>query len=145
MSLCFYTLTDIHIWQRIFETDQLWQYAGVYHRGWYFSLYGMIALGVLLLNGYQNKIFYGVSLYLLAFNGTNDVLYYWLDGRPLPGRLEWLDFHKLILFKPVTDVSLLLSCLVWLSFLIVFYLLLRYLNRCVAVRAYDHFRILWHG
>lgn len=144
IALIFYTLTDIYIWQRIFETDQLWQYAGVYHRGWYFSLYGMIALGVLLLDGWRNKIFYGVSLYLLAFNGTNDILYYWLDGRVLPERLEWLDNHFLILFSPVTDTSLLFSSIIWFMLLVLFHLAIYNFNRFFAFFTDHDFRVTWN-
>lgn len=114
IALFFYIRTDILIWQRIFETNQLWQYAGVYHRGWYMSLYGFILLGVLLLPTWREKLFYGITLLILCFNGTNDVLYYWLDGRALPERLEWLDRHFLILFSPVTRGTLLLNCALWI-------------------------------
>ena len=142
VALCFYALTDIHIWQRIFETDQLWQYAGVYHKGWFFSLYGLIALGVLLLNGFGNKLFYGCTLYLLAFNGTNDVLYYWLDNRELPARLEWLDGHSLIFFKPVTDISLLASCALWLFLVFSFYFAIMYFDRLATTWANNYLRVL---
>lgn len=140
-ALCFYALTDIYIWQRIFETDQLWQYAGVYHRGWFFSLYGMIILGVLLLDGWKNKYLYAVSLYLLAFNGTNDILYYWLDFRKVPARLEWLDNHAFIFFKPVTDTSLLASCALWLLLLCLFYFAVHYFDRLMTLWANNHLRV----
>lgn len=125
VALIAYVRIDILIWGRIFEADQLWQYAGTYHRGWFVMLYGFIALGVLLLDTWRARIFYAASLAVLCFNGTNDILYYWLDGRQLPQVLPWLDNHPLILFSPVTDERLLLNCFLWLALLAGFYALLR--------------------
>jgi hypothetical protein len=123
-ALLFYTMIDILIWQRIFETDELWQYIGIYHRGWNFALYGFIVLGVLLLDGWREKIFYSLCLYVLCFNGTNDILYYWLDGRAVPARLEWLDNDPFIFFVPVTNTSLIASSSIWILFFVVLWILI---------------------
>jgi hypothetical protein len=42
-------------------------------------------------------------------------LYYALDGRWIPGRCPWLDGNRLILFKPVTGTSLIISAIVWVA------------------------------
>lgn len=132
IALLFYVRADILIWQRIFETNELWWYDWIYHKGWFTMLYGFIVLGVFFLNTWRERCFYGVSLYLCAFNGTVDVLYYWLDGRSLPQRLEWLDTHRFILFSPVTDVSLLLNCFLWLLFLVLLFFGLLHAERGIV-------------
>ena len=38
IALLFYTITDILVWQRIFEANQMIEYADVYHTGWFISL-----------------------------------------------------------------------------------------------------------
>lgn len=119
IALFFYVRADIMIWQRIFETDKLWHYAGAYHRGWYQMLLGLLAVGCLLLPSWRERILYAVTLYILAFNGTNDVLYYWLDGKAVPQTLAWLDNHFFILFSPVTAENLIVNCLIWITVLFI--------------------------
>ncbi len=46
LALTFYTFADILIWQRIFETNQMVQYADIYHTGWFVSLAGYAILGL---------------------------------------------------------------------------------------------------
>jgi hypothetical protein len=38
IALFFYTVTDILIWQRIFETHNMVEYADLYHTGWFVTL-----------------------------------------------------------------------------------------------------------
>ena len=51
LALTFYTFADILIWQRIFETNQMVQYADIYHTGWFVSLAGYAILGLVLMWG----------------------------------------------------------------------------------------------
>ena len=78
---------------------------------------GMIAISVVLL--YEARcwaLWFALAFYTLAFSGLEDVLYYALDGRWIPGRCPWLDENRLILFKPVTATSLIMSAIVWVAF-----------------------------
>jgi hypothetical protein len=97
MALVFYSLTDILVWQRIFETNQLVEYADEYHLGWSVSLAGYAAVGVVILaDHWKDCIFYLATLFVGAFSGLEDVLYYLLDGRPVPTALPWLEANPLI-------------------------------------------------
>mgnify|MGYP001558218252 CR=1 FL=1 len=118
-GLIFYTLVDIGIWDRLFETDELWPYheaaAPIYHLGWSFMLWGLLAVGALLLWGRWKEIaVYCGTLLIFTGNGMEDILYYLLDFESVPARLDWLDGKPLILFQPVTAESLWLNALVWL-------------------------------
>jgi hypothetical protein len=115
VGLVFYALSDILLWQRIFETNGLYRYDGRYQTGHQAVLVGMIAISVILL--YEARfwaLWFALAFYTLAFSGLEDVLYYALDGRWIPGRCPWLDGNRLILFKPVTATSLVMSAVVWL-------------------------------
>lgn len=111
-----YTLVDIMIWQRIFETNRMNNFASLYHPGWAVMLACDSALGaILLVPDWRSVLFYLGSVYALAFSGLEDVLYYWLDGRSIPSWLPWLDANPLILFKPVTSTHLLASVSIWVG------------------------------
>ena len=115
VGLVLWSLQDILIWQVIFETDELWQYDGIYHRGWYVMLYGQIVLAFLWTwPKWGRAVLHGVMLYTLAHAGTADVLYYWLRLVPIPDVLPWLNEHPLILFSPVTGGNLIASVAIWL-------------------------------
>jgi len=114
VGLLFYALSDILLWQRIFEAHGLYQYDGAYQSGHVAILLALISSGmVLLLEARWWALWYGLAFYTLAFGGLADVLYYWLDGRALPAVLPWLDANRLILFHPVTSWSLLASAGLW--------------------------------
>jgi len=49
IALLFYTVTDILVWQRIFEANQMIQHANTYHTGWFVSLAGYATIGIILL------------------------------------------------------------------------------------------------
>ena len=120
VSIIFYTLADILIWQRIFEANELWLGIGIYHKGWQMMLYGLMASGaILLLPRWRQSVVFSVSLYTLAHSGLSDVLYYWLDGRAIPELLPWLDEAPLILFSPVTNSNLILGSLAWIGIWII--------------------------
>jgi hypothetical protein len=137
VSLFFYAKMDILIWQRIFETHRLFELGiGVYHWGWAQSLFGFMILGTMACYPcLRRMITFPLSLAILAFSGLEDILYYWLDGKPLPAALPWLDTNPLIL-RPVTVDRLLLSAAFWIVFVIVLDFASAYLeNRLKAIRA----------
>jgi hypothetical protein len=72
-------------------------------------------LGMLLFYpNVRRMVTFPISLAILAFSGAEDILYYWLDSRPIPAYLPWLESNPLIL-KPVTADSLLISAVFWLA------------------------------
>lgn len=128
LALLFYTVTDILVWQRIFEHNRLVEYADMYHTGWFVSLAGYATIGLILLWGrWKDCVYYLVSLGIGAFSGLEDVLYYVLDGKPLPASLPWLDSNPMI--ASVSRSGLLASVTFWLLLLILFYIALYWLKR----------------
>jgi hypothetical protein len=119
IAIFFYTKIDILIWQRIFEEHRLTGLGiGVYHWGWLQSLFGFMTLGILACYpDWRRMVTFPISLAVLAFSGSEDVLYYWLDGKNIPPELPWLNSNPLIL-KPVTVGHLLISAVFWLLFVI---------------------------
>jgi hypothetical protein len=123
MAVIFYTFADILIWQRIFETNQLVEYANVYHTGWFVSLAGYAILGVVLLwENWKDCVYYLIALLVGAFCGLEDVLYYLLDGKPMPASLPWLEGNPLIYH--VSREGVLWSVAFWLAALVVLYFVL---------------------
>jgi len=123
LALAFYTFADILIWQRIFETNQMVQYANVYHTGWFVSLAGYAILGIVFMWGaWKDCVYYLASLFVGAFCGLEDVLYYMLDGKPMPASLPWLEANPMIFH--VSRLGVLGSVSLWLIALVGFYLLL---------------------
>ena len=116
LGLFSYAVVDIMLWQRIFESHRLDVYAYLYHPGWWVMLASQIILGATLLApNWRATVFYVGALFLLAMCGLEDVLYYWLDGRPIPYSLPWLERNPWIFLKPVTATNLLLSVSVWVG------------------------------
>jgi hypothetical protein len=96
-ALLFYTITDIIIWQRIFETNNMARYASTYHTGWFMSLAGYAVIGVMLMWGeWKNCVYYLSVLFVGAFSGLEDMLYYLLDRKPIPASLPWLENNPMI-------------------------------------------------
>jgi hypothetical protein len=123
LALLFYTFADILIWQRIFETNQMVQYADIYHTGWFVSLAGYAILGVVLMWGaWRDVIYFLISLFVGAFSGLEDVLYYILDGKPMPDALPWLEDNPMILH--VSREGVIGSVLFWFMGLVLLYLVL---------------------
>ena len=120
VALGFYALSDILLWQRIFEAHDLSMFDPEYQTGHVAILVGMMALGaVLLLDSGLWALWFQGALYTLAFGGAEDILYYWLDGRQIPGVLPWLDRSRLIFVRPqggdVTSLELLASAIFWVT------------------------------
>jgi len=123
MALIFYTFADIFIWQRIFETNQMVEYADIYHTGWFISLAGYAILGVILMWGeWKDCLYFLTALFVGAFSGLEDVLYYILDGKPMPDSLPWLEANPMIYH--VSREGVIGSVLFWLMILVVFYYVL---------------------
>jgi hypothetical protein len=123
LALTFYTFADILIWQRIFETNQMVHYADIYHTGWFVSLAGYAILGVVLMWGvWRDCLYYLISLFVGAFSGLEDVLYYLLDGKPMPESLPWLEDNPMIFH--VSREGVLGSALLWMMALLLLYVVL---------------------
>ncbi len=123
MALIFYSFADILIWQRIFETNQMVEYANVYHTGWFVSLAGYAIIGLILMWGtWKDCAYYLISLFVGAFCGLEDVLYYILDGKPMPESLPWLEGNPMIYHA--SRVGVISSVLFWMLALVVLYFVL---------------------
>ncbi|HET9906623.1 MAG TPA: hypothetical protein VFQ23_08275 [Anaerolineales bacterium] len=120
-ALLFYTIADILVWQRIFEANNMVEHADTYHIGWFVSLAGYATIGLLLMWGeWKDCFFFLISLFVGAFSGLEDVLYYLLDRKPMPESLPWLDGNPMIYH--VSREGVLLSVLFWLAGLVVLYI-----------------------
>jgi hypothetical protein len=123
MALLFYTFADIMIWQRIFETNQMIQYADVYHRGWFVSLAGYAIIGIILMwDSWKDVVYYLTALFVGAFSGLEDVLYYLLDWKPMPDALPWLDANPMIFH--VSRTGVIFSVILWMTALGLLYIAL---------------------
>jgi hypothetical protein len=123
LALIFYTFADILIWQRIFETNQMVQYADIYHTGWFVSLAGYAIMGIVLMwDAWKDVVYFLIALFVGAFSGLEDVLYYILDGKPMPEALPWLEDNPMILH--VSREGVIWSVLLWLMALAALYFLL---------------------
>ena len=119
-ALLFYTITDILVWQRIFETNNMSEYANTYHTGWFLSLAGYAIMGIVLMWGeWRDCVFFMISLFVGAFSGLEDVLYYVLDWKPVPDSLPWLGNNPMI--YQISRTGVLLSVFFWLTALAVLY------------------------
>jgi len=123
IALLFYTLTDIIIWQRIFEANNMVEYAHAYHTGWFITLAGYATIGIILMWGtWKDCIYFLVALFIGAFSGLEDVLYYLLDRKPIPESLPWLANNPLIYQS--SRMGLIGSVLFWLTALIILYIVI---------------------
>jgi hypothetical protein len=123
MALLFYTFADILIWQRIFETNQMIQYADIYHRGWFVSLAGYAILGIILMwDSWKDVLYYLTALFVGAFSGLEDVMYYLLDWKPMPDALPWLDANPMIFH--ISRTGVIFSVILWMTALALLYVAL---------------------
>jgi hypothetical protein len=123
VAILFYTITDILVWQRVFETNELVQYANTYHTGWFVSLAGYASIGIILMwDAWKECIYFVLALFIGAFSGFEDVLYYVLDKRPMPASLPWLKDNPMIYASSRTGV--ITSVLFWLGALVILYIVL---------------------
>lgn len=123
IALLFYTVTDILIWQRIFEANQMTHYADTYHTGWFVTLAGYALMGLVFMWGsWKECLYFLAALFIGAFSGLEDVLYYVLDGKHMPLYLPWLDRNPLIF--DTTRIGVLISVSFWLASLVILYVFL---------------------
>jgi hypothetical protein len=123
IAVLFYAITDILIWQRIFEANEMVEYANVYHTGWFVTLVGYALLGTFLLWGsWKDCLYFLTALFVGAFSGLEDILYYVLDGKPMPDTLPWLSGNPMIYGS--SRSSVIASVIFWLVILITFYVVL---------------------
>ena len=123
VALLFYSVTDILIWQRIFEANKMVQYADMYHTGWFVTLAGYALLGTIFMWGaWKDCLFFLITLFIGAFSGLEDVLYYVLDGKPMPEKLPWLSSNPLIYGE--SRATLIGSVLFWIAVLVVLHFVL---------------------
>ena len=123
IALIFYTVTDILVWQRIFETNQMIEHADTYHTGWFVSLAGYVTIGIILMwDRWKDCLYFISALLISAFSGLEDVLYYVLDRKPIPDSLPWLENNPMI--YQVSRAGLLSSVMFWILILIALYIIL---------------------
>lgn len=123
MALVFYAVTDILVWQRIFETNQMTGFANSYHTGWIVSLAGYATVGVILmLDHWKDCLYFLLALFIGAFSGLEDLLYYVLDGKPIPASLPWLAGNPLIYGN--SRAGLIASVVFWIAALLALYVAL---------------------
>jgi hypothetical protein len=123
IALLFYTITDILIWQRIFEANQMTYFADTYHTGWFVTLAGYALMGLVFMWGsWKECLYFLTALFVGAFSGLEDVLYYVLDGKLMPAYLPWL-YRNPLIFE-TTRGGVLFSVLFWLVGLVILYFFL---------------------
>ncbi len=123
VALLFYAITDILVWQRIFEANQMTGFASTYHTGWIVSLAGYATVGVIVMSDHWKDCVYFVAALLVgSFSGLEDILYYVLDGKPMPASLPWLAGNPLIYSS--TRSGVISSVLFWTAVLVVLYAVL---------------------
>lgn len=111
-GILFYAVTDILVWQRIFEANQMVGYAGAYHTGWVVSLAGYATVGTILMwDRWKDCLYFVVALGVGSFSGLEDILYYVLDGKSIPASLPWLASNPFIYAQSRT--GLITSVLFW--------------------------------
>jgi hypothetical protein len=123
LALFFYTVTDILVWQRIFESNKLIAYADMYHTGWFVSLAGYATIGLILLWGnWKDCLYFLTALGVGAFSGLEDIMYYVLDRKPMPASLPWLGHNPMIYASSRTGI--ISSVIFWIGALVVLYVVL---------------------
>ena len=111
VSFILYTIVDILLWQRIFETHKLWQFIPQYKQGWFMVLILVMSTGAIALGDLKNALWFICAMWLGAWSGLGDVLYYVLDGKNLPEYYHWLEGANL--FFGYDKSSVLITALFW--------------------------------
>ena len=123
IAIFFYTFTDILVWQRVFEANKLVAYADAYHTGWFVTLAGYATIGIILMwDMWKECLYFLLALFVGAFSGLEDILYYVLDKRPMPASLPWLKDNPMIYTSSRTGV--ISSVLFWMGTLVILYMML---------------------
>jgi hypothetical protein len=83
----------------------------------------MRTMGVFLLWGsWRDCLYFIIALFVGAFSGPEDGLYYVLDRKPMPDSLPWLDSNPTIYVS--SKAGVLGSIAFWLGMLAVLYFVL---------------------
>jgi hypothetical protein len=99
------------------------EYADIYHTGWFVTLTGYATIGLLLMWGaWKDCLFFLTSLFVGAFSGLEDMLYYLLDRKPIPNALPWLSNNPMIYHSSRT--GLISSVIFWIAVLAILYFVL---------------------
>ena len=97
VSFVLYTIVDILLWQRIFEIHELWEFIPQYKKGWFMVLALVMTTGAIALGDAKNAAWFICAMWLSAWTGLEDILYYVLDGKNLPEYYHWLEGSWLFL------------------------------------------------
>jgi hypothetical protein len=136
IALLFYACTDILIWQRIFEANNMVGYAVSYHTGWFVSLAGYALIGALLLWGsWKDCLYYLIALFTGAFSGLEDMPYYILDRKVIPESLPWLSGNPMIFGSSRLEV--IGSAIFWLVILILLFVLFNFRHKTPPENRYN--------
>ncbi len=113
-SVVLWAVQDIVVWAHFFENRSIANADSIYQPWHQAFLFLLIILAVMATRGAW-RLWTGCSIYLLSYGGWADVLYYWLQLKPVPATLPWLDaYHPLILGpRPVTAAMLQTSAWLW--------------------------------
>jgi hypothetical protein len=80
-------------------------------------------MGIILMWGvWKDCLYFLISLFVGAFCGLEDILYYMLDGKPMPDTLPWLESNPMIYH--VSRTGVIWSVLFWLMALVILYVFL---------------------
>ena len=141
IAIFFYTITDILVWQRVFETHKLVEYADTYHTGWFVSLAGYATIGIILMwDVWKECLYFLLALFIGAFSGLEDVLYYVLDKKPMPESLPWLSNNPMIHASSRSGV--IWSVLFWMLALVILYCALFLWQRTPVSKTGDRVRTI---
>jgi hypothetical protein len=109
IALVAYTAIDI-------SSGPIWMKNGVYDQAAYdayFVVWQVALAGYLLLVAYfYRTLWVPLAVFAMTLNGTEDFLYYVLQGQGLPPTLPWLNGALLVFPKPATSSSVVLGA-VW--------------------------------
>jgi len=72
---------------------------------------------------WKDCLYFVTSLFITAFSGLEDILYYVLDRKPMPSALPWLEGNPLILYGS-SRLGVIASVAFWILALALLYLLL---------------------
>lgn len=114
VSFLAYTTIDILLWQRIFERNELWVFIPDYKTAWNTIMFSFMAVVSLALWDVKSSIWFCLAFFFSAWGGTEDVLYYVLDGREIPQYFHWLEGNTRLF--GYDRISVIASAIFWQLF-----------------------------
>lgn len=95
-------LIALVVWTEMdISAKPLYAERAAYNEVWYLALFGLL----LVLGIAYRTVALPFGVWLLSAIGGEDALYFYLQLRPVPARLPWLDGHALV-WQPPTNVSI---------------------------------------